>query len=827
MIDLLVKDLEYGLRTIRRSPGFTLVAVLSVALGIGANTAIFTLIDALLLRPLAAVRTPEQLVSVGDPARPMALRIGGPMLNVWSYPLYERLRDQNHVFSGLMASGQAGHVDVRIDGGDPEEVHGRLVSSNYFDVLGVPALLGRTFGAESEASPVAVISYGYWAHRFGRDPAILGKPLTLNGASFTVIGVAPVEFQGDVVGSPADIWIPISMQGEINRSDPRLHRTDSNWLSLMGRLKPGVSLSQARAEIGTLAHQAVIEYEGSAVSPGRVSEIRQQPVLVQPGATGFSLARRNFTRLLFMLMAVVGMVLLIACANIANLLQARARNRQKEILVRLAVGASRRRLVRQLLTESILLAMLGGAAGLLLAWWGSGLLLTLGANGSSAVVVDVRPNFAVLAFTLAASIFTGILFGLIPAMQASHVDLVPALRASARGLSSGGWHAGKLLVIGQVALSLVLLVGAGLLIRSLVNLETTDAGYSRTELVVLSIDPGRNDYTPQQQQTLMNALVGRLRSLPGVADASVSQNGLFTAIDSESDSVQVEGFTPVRKEDMSCSFDAVGPRYFQVLGAPILIGRDFNQRDNLHAPAVAIINDAMARFYFGGNNPVGKLITNGGDRYMIVGVVRDMKERNLRGETERRFYAPLQQSTDRVNPMNFEIRARGDAAHAIAAVRHELQAFDRDLKVLRMVPVRELMEQSIGNERLAAQLSGFFGALALLLAGTGLYGVMAYAMSRRTNEIGLRMALGASSGDVIGMVLRETLAVVGVGVAIGIPAALAATRLIGSMLEGVSANNPSAIGTSVAVVLTTGLLAGFIPAVRAARIDPMTALRQE
>ncbi len=833
MIEILLKDLRYAFRTMRRSPGFTAVAILSLAFGIGANTAIFTLIDAVMLRSLP-VRSPNELVSVGDASRPTAHWNGGPMANIFSYPLYQRLRDQNRVFSGLLASGLAGRVDLTVGDGGSEPIHGRLVSSNYFEVLGVSPVLGRAFSVEADrtpgASPVIVISYDYWMNRFAGDSRILGRTLRLNGSPFTVIGVGPPRFTGDVVGSPSDIWIPLSMQAQVNPGDPRLDKRDSNWLLLLGRLKPGVSLAQARAEITELVHQAIIDYEGSALPPDKLREIRSQSVYVQPGSNGFSWVRKHDWPMLFTLMVVVGLVLLIACANIANLLLARATVRQREISMRLAVGASRGRIIRQLLTESALLASIGATAALLLAGWGSRLLTRLATRGGPNPIpfdVDVHPNLAVLAFTAAVSILTAILFGLVPALRSTRIDLVPALKESAPSLSGDRWQLGKLLVVGQVALSLLLLIGAGLFIRSLVNLETVDVGYSRANLVVLQVDPAASGYGKSQQLPLMRSLIAHLRSVPGVLDATVSENGLFSGIDSGSDSVRIEGFTPTRKEDMSCSFDQVGPRYFRVLAAPILAGRDFDERDNARAPAVAIVNDTMARFYFGKSRAIGKQILNGNDRYTIVGVMRDMKERSLKGNTERRFYAPILQTTDPISPFNFEIRTRVTSARIIPSIRREMQAFDRNLKVLSIAPARLLMDESISGEQLIARLCGFFGTLALFLAATGLYGIMAYSTSRRADEIGLRMALGAQQGTVIWMVLRETLVLVGAGIAIGLPAALAATRLIAATLAGVSASDPTTIAVVSLILLIVGVSTGLIPARRASRIDPMAALRQE
>jgi predicted permease len=826
MLEALFKDLRYGLRTFAKSPGFMIVAVLSLALGIGANTAIFTVIDALMLRSLP-VQSPDQLFSVGDASRPNRLSTGGPMLSVFSYPLYRQLRDHNRVFTGLLASGRAGRIDMSVGNGAPEQIRGRMVSGNYFEVLGVSPKIGRVFSADEERAPgsgaVIVISYDFWENRFARDPGILGSTVRLNDLSFAVIGVGPRDFAGEVVGLPADVWIPLTMQAQVNRGDPRLGSYDANWLLCIGRRLPGVSLERARDDMTMLAEQALRDY--AKLPEDQLRDLRSQKVEVQAGAKGFSAMRKSASQQLITLMVVVGLLLLIACANVANLLLARASSRRKEISVRLAVGASRWRLVRQLLTESVLLAALGGAAGLLLAGWGSHALLQLAFSGP--IPLDVSPNTTVLAFTAGISLLTAILFGLIPALGATRLDLASTLKESARSVAGGGWRLGKLLVAGQVALSLLLLIGAGLFIRSLANLESLDVGYSRANLVLLNIDLASSGHTAMSQQfSVVSTLLERLRSTPGVLGAAVSENGIFSGTDSTTDGIHVDGFSPRSKEDSNASFDLVGAHYFRVVGVPVLAGREFDEHDKAGSPAVAIINDTMARFYFDSNDPLGKSFLNGNDRYTVVGVVRDMKERDLRGKAERRFYLPLLQSDDRISAFNFEIRTRGDAALVAPAVRREMHAFNPHLKVAGLAPVRVLIDRSISQERLIAQLSGFFGVLALLLAANGVYGVMSYAMSRRANEIGIRMALGADRLDVIRMVLRETLALVAVGFAIGFPLALAATRLISSTLVGLSATDPATLTLATLVMLAMALLAGFIPAQRAARIDPAVTLRQ-
>jgi len=829
VLETLFKDLRYGLRTLRRNPGFAAIAVLSLALGIGANTAIFSIIEAVMLRPLP-VPAPASLVSVGDPGRPDHVLDGTPLLDIFSYPLYVRLRDHNTVFTGLLASGAVAPIEVDGASGASELVRGRLVSGNYFNVLGIHAALGRTFTSDDEsrpgAAPFVVISDQYWSRHFAHASDALGRIIRLNGRAFTIVGIGPRGFTGEVTGSPTDLWIPLSMEAQVNRADSRLNGNKANWLLCLGRLKDGVSVAAARAQITSLAVSAVIEFAGSELTAEDISITRRRTVEVAPCPRGFSSLRRRFSQPLLTLMIVVGLVLLIACANVANLLLARAAGRQKEISIRLAIGSGRGRLVRQLLTESLMLAALGGALGLILAGWGDALLLRMASTGKTPIPLDVHLNAAMLGFTAAVTMFTGILFGLAPAIRSTQVDLASTLKENTRSLGSSGWQLGKLLVAAQVALSLLLLIGAGLFIRTLINLRTLDVGYSRTGLAIMRVDDGASGYTKAQILPLARRIEERLSSLPGVAGVSISANGIFTGEDGGVDGLRIEGFTPVRHEDTACKFDAVGPHYFQVVGVPVLAGREFDERDGPGSQLSVIINQTMARFYFGNSDPLGKSIQSDDQRFIIVGVVGDMRENELKGKVERRLYWPVMRNTE-ASGLNFEIRTHSDAGAMIAVIRRELRRFDPNLKITNLRPVGVLIDASYNEERLIAELCGFFGALALVLAATGIYGVMAYAMSRRTNEIGLRLALGADRKDVLYMVLRETMLLTAVGIAIGLPAALAATRLIGASLVGLTASDPSTFVIAVLVVLIAAVLAGFVPAARAARIDPMSALRQE
>jgi predicted permease len=834
MIETALKDLRYAIRGFQKSPGFTAIVLISLTLGIGANTAIFTLIDAVMLRGLP-VQSPGELVTVGDASRPTAIAFGGPMANILSYPLYRRLQHENQVFTGLLASGKTGRLEVGLPSGGTEQAQGRLVSGNYFDVLGVSPIAGRVFSAQKDqiagASPVVVISYSYWADRFGRSFDVLGKVVRINGSPFTVIGIAPPDFSGEVVGSPTDIWIPLSMQAQVNPGDPRVDRRDANWLLCIGRLKPGVSVGSARAEITTLVHNALVDYEGAGSSPDRLREIRSEKVDVEPGSKGFSWIRTHDAPLLFTLMALVGLVLLIACTNVANLLLARGTSRQKEISMRLALGADRLRIIRQMLTESALLAGAAAIAGILLAWWGSRLLsqLVSGSSGLNSIPfeVDVKPDMAVLGFNAAITFLTVILFGLLPALRSTQLDLMPALKENAQAVNQARWRLGSVLVIGQLALSTVILIGAGLFLRSLEHLNSLDVGYSRNQVIVMSADLSGSGYPPAQRLPVTRRLMEVLRAIPGVSGVTVSNNGLFTHVDGNTDSLIAEGFVPTRKSDSFCSFDQIGPHYFRVLGVPLIAGREFDEHDGPSTSNDVVINETMAQFYFRNTNPIGKRLRNGGDRYTVIGVVKDMKEGKLKSPTERRFYAPLFQTADPIQTLHFEIKTRAAAGPMVATIRREMQDFDPNLNVSSIVPVSVLIQQDLDADWLIAKLSEFFGILVLLLAANGLYGVISYTTAQRTSEIGLRMAIGADRADVIRMVLSETVFLILAGLAIGLPAALAATRLLRATLAGFTPSDPSTIAVVFLIMLVAGIVAGYIPAARAARVDPMAALREQ
>jgi predicted permease len=811
---------------LRRSPGFTTMAVLALALGIGANTAIFSLIDAVLLKMLP-VKNPEQLFLLAQPHRPKG--------DLFPYASFEWLRDRNPVFSGMLTFGGAISWNVNV-AGHAELARGQVVSSSYFSVLGVDTMIGRAFTENDEkvpdGQPVAVISYGFWRRRFAREPTAVGRTIIVNGTPFIIIGVTPPEFFGTSVGEYPDVWVPITMlpqamPGTLS-SHPRI-----GW-RIMARLKPGVTEPQAQAALSVIFQQMLTEEAGSRWTRQLQRNILEQRVELRSGSQGLSSLRQQFSKPLLVLMTIVVLVLLIACANVANLLLARASARQKEIAVRLAIGATRMRLVQQLLTESVLLAMMGGALGLLFAAWGSSLLVRLVSEGPMALSIYLSPDLRILAFTTAVSLLTGILFGVAPAFQATRVDLTPALKekgghsTSRKQARSLPWD--KLLVVAQVALSLLLLIGAGLFVSSLQKLKSLDAGFNTDHVVLFTVDPTLRGYQGAQVTRLYKDILQQITAIPGIRSASVSRISLIGG-GANTGSVSVQGYASRPNEDDTAYMNQVGPNFFETMGIPILLGRGFGPQDDESAPKVAVVNEVMARYYFPKDSPIGKRFGWGrpetSGQIEIVGLVKDAKYDNLRTSPPRTIYMPLFQAPDQRRPMTFEVRTVGNPTSMIAAVRHAIQSIDKDLLVFDVKTQAEQVNESLTQERLIATLSSFFGLLALLLACVGLYGLMSYTVLRRTNEIGIRVALGAQPGDILWLVLGETMLLILAGVAIVVPIALAATRLVSTFLFGLTPTDSTTITIATLLLIAVAALAGYLPARRASRVDPMVALRYE
>lgn len=825
MLETLLQDLRFGLRMLRNNPGFTFIAALSLALGIGANTAIFSLLDALLLRPLP-VKQPEQLVVVAT----SAAGLNGPIF-FFPYPIFRELRERSSVFAGMFT-----YVAMPMsmsEGGQAERVVGELVSGDFFTALGVGPHLGRVLSDADDqtpgASPVAVISYQFWKRRFAADPQVVGKTINLNGYPFTVIGVAAQGFNGVTVGTVPDVRVPIMMANKIVPGTTLIENRGAARLNVMARLKHGVSLVQAQAATD-IAFQIIRAPDVRRVkgdSPD-AQIFKSLHIHLDSAKTGASNLSRQFEQPLLVLLCLVGVVLLIACLNVANLLLARATLRQKEIAVRLAVGAGRSRLVRQLLTEGLLLSASGGALGWLFARWGTGVLLGFLPQGRTPTVLEIKPDLRMLSFTLGVTLLTGLLFGLAPALQATRPNLIPALKNETLtvGSDSHRWDLRRLLVILQVALSLVLLVGAGLFARSLRNLRAVDDGYNTDQVITLALDPAQSGYKPDRARTFYHQLSERVAALPGVKTVSYTRNvplsGGYSRI-----GIEVTGYQPRPDEEMAVLFNQISSQFFATFGTPLLKGREFNAQDTPESPKVVIVNDRLARYFFGTENPLGRRITLENDKDLeIVGVVADAKYRNLKEAAPQTAYIPFSQDNALIQ-RTLCVRAAGNAGALVAAIRGEVRSLDPNLPSFNVKTFAEQIDESVSRERLVALLSGFFGLFALLLACLGLYGVMAYAVARRTREIGIRMALGAQAGNVLWLVLRETLLLALIGIALGLPVALISTRLAKEMLFGLSPNDPLTIALATLLMIAIAALAGFLPARRAAQLDPLIALRHD
>jgi macrolide transport system ATP-binding/permease protein len=815
-VETLLQDIRYGLRQLRRNPGFTAVAVLTLALGIGANTAVFSVIDAVILK-LLPVESPRQLVLAQCPD------VHGGYY-AFSYPAYVYLRDHNNVFSGTFAFSELERLDVAIDG-RPELTGGQIVSGSYYSTLGVNAILGRTITPTDDKTPgqsaVAVISYACWNRRFGLSRDVVGKAITVDGIPFTIIGVTPPEFFGLMVGGDPDITVPMMMQAQVMAGVSLLKDKSTWWLDVVGgRLKPGVSEAQARANLDLLFQRAL-------GSKGK-DELRIELV---PGDRGIAFLRDRLSQPLVILMAAVGLVLLIACANVANLLLARATARQKEITVRLALGAGRLRLIRQLLTESLLLAAAGGALGLLLAFWGSQFLLALISSGPFPISIDLRFDAGIFEFAAAVSLLTGVLFGIAPAFRATRIDLTPQLKASSRAAVTHRRSFGlsRTLVISQVALSLLLLIGAALFVRTLWNLKNLSPGFNPDNMLLFSMEPTLLGYKGARLENFYKEVLDRVESVPGVRSASVARCSEFTPCRAER-KISLPGYIPRNDEDASVQMNLVGPRFFETTGMPLLLGRDFTSQDSQSAPRVAVINETMARHYFGASNPLGQRFSLSGasGQIEIVGVVRDAKYHSLREPTPRMAFVPFVQAPpSSLERMTFEIRAAGNPTRVTAAIRQVVWSMEKDLPLYGVKTVAEQVNESLMPERLVATLSTLFGLLALVLACVGLYGIMAYTVTGRTNEIGIRMALGARPTDVLKLVIGSALKLTLIGVMVGAGWALALTRFLSSLLYGVTSSNLLTYAVVSAILTSVALLASYIPARRATRVDPMVALRYE
>jgi predicted permease len=834
-LESIVRDARYTVRSLKSRPAFALTVIATLALGIGANAAIFTLVDALLLRPLP-VPHPEQLVIVGDPAAVNTNNVGLPVTDYVSFLLYRDVRERSTVFTDMYASGWSGPIDVKIGAGTDataEQPHARFVTGNFFSVLGMSAYAGRTFTAPEDETPgqdpVAVLTYDYWQRRFSGSFAAIGSIMRVNDVAVTIIGVTPPGFRGDIIGQPLDFWLPMMMDPVIQPHMNLLNSRAWSWIVMMGRLKPGLTIEQARREVPVIEANS-IRANVSGIDRSRFEQnLKANPIRVEPGARGFSERREEYGKALWVLMAAVGLVILVVCANVSSLMLARTVARSREMTVRMTLGAAQGRLIQQMLIESAVLAIISSVLGLFAATWGTRVLLA-SASGSTPLALDTTPDARVLVFTATVTLGCVLLFGLLPAFRATRVDLATSLRSQGRNLMGaarvGRIPFGRALVVAQIALSMLLLIGGGLLVRSMRQLLHSDIGVDRDHLVAVRVRTLRSRYVGARLAQFRRELAERVGQLPGVDAAAFADHGLFSG-GASGYYVSVPGFVPQADSERQISLDRVGPNFVHAIGGRLLRGRDIEQRDLETRPAGAVINETMAKRYFGARDPLGVTVTVDTVPYTIVGVVRDFQSSNVRGKPRREMYLAFNNpSSGETGQAKLSVHVRGDPSRFVGPIRRAIEDVDGTLPIF-VDPVKDLVRDTVSEDVLLVQVTMFFCIVTLVLAALGLYGVTAYSTSQRTSEFGLRAALGAEPGDVTRIVLGEAVRVAMIGVVIGVPAGLAAARLIRAQLFGVGTIDVPSLSIAIVVLVATAVVASYLPARRAARVGPLEALRLE
>ena len=848
-LERLIQDTRFGLRQLGKNPGFTAVAILTLALGIGANSAIFTLVHAVMMKSLP-VPKPDQLYSLGNTklcCDTTDIEDLHDNFALDSYPLYQHVRDNTPEFSQLAAfQSWLANLSVRRSGvaSIAEPYFGEFVSGNYFSLFEIGAFAGRAFTAADDqpnAQPVAVVSYRTWSQRLGSDPSVIGGTFTINGQSMTVVGIMPPGFFGDTLRSdPADFWIPLAMEPNLDRDDSFLNQSSEFWLYTVGRLQPGSDPVQVQVKVKTEIEQWLSDQGNSEQTRRLIGTLRMS---LTPAGSGVTRLRTTYGDGLYMLTAISALVLLIACANIANLLLVRATAGRLQIALRVALGASRRRLIRQMLTEGVLLSFLGGAAGVMVSFIGIRAILLLAFRGAKYVPIDTSPSLSVLGFALVLSLITGIIFSVAPALIASRAHPGETLRGAGRATGDNSALPQKILVALQATMSLVLLVGAGLMTQSLRNLQKQQFGFDSHSRLIVRLNPALAGYSFERLPGLYRQLQDRFSRMPGVLSASIALHSPMDGWNWNGD-VAIAGRAPSpNSADDKVQYDFIGPHYFETIGTRLVSGRLIEERDTPSSGHVAVINDAFSRKFFSDAGALGKHlgfngIGHGGD-YEIVGIVEDTKYLDPKIPAEPMVFLPLLQTVTYEDPTQkayqiwgnyidgVQLHVAGRPENVQTRVRNALAEIDPNLTAIKITNLEEQLDSRLNSQRLIAQLTSLYGALALILACVGLYGVAAYTVARRTNEIGLRMAIGANSKQVLTMVLRSAMAPIVLGLGIGIPVVIAAGHAIASQLYGVKSYDPVIFGLAIVVLAFSAALAAVIPALRAASIDPMRALRTE